>query len=91
MHAVLVTLTIEPVLAPVAAAALMEDIMPSVRSAPGFIAGYWMEPVDGRGLSMVLFESEDEARAATPPAADWTAPGVTIEGTEIRRVAATAP
>ncbi|WP_328665903.1 hypothetical protein OG905_02355 [Streptomyces sp. NBC_00322] len=69
----------------------MNDILPRVRSAPGFITGYWLEPADGRGLSIVLFENEEQARESTPPAGDWTAPGVTINGVEIRRVAATAP
>ncbi|RNG21638.1 hypothetical protein [Streptomyces botrytidirepellens] len=91
MHAALVTLTIDPDQAPAAAAALMNDILPRVRSAPGLIAGYWLEPADGRGLSVILFETEEQARESTPPASDWTAPGVTINSAEIRRVAATAP
>lgn len=91
MHAALVTLTIDPAQAPAAAAALMSDILPGVRSAPGFVAGYWLEPADGRGLSIVLFEDEEQARASTPPAGDWTAPGVTVGGVEIRRVAVAAP
>lgn len=91
MHAALVTLTIDPDQAPAAAAALMNDILPRVRSAPGFITGYWLEPADGRGLSIVLFENEEQARESTPPADDWTAPGVTINGVEVRRVSATAP
>lgn len=69
MHAALVTLTIDPDQAPAAAAALMNDILPRVRSAPGFITGYWLEPADGRGLSIVLFENEEQARESTPPAA----------------------
>ena len=90
MHAALVRLTIDPERAPAAAEALMSDILPRVRSAPGFVAGYWLEPADGHGLSIVLFESEEQARQATPPASSWAAPGIEIIGVEFRRVAATA-
>jgi hypothetical protein len=61
-----------------------------VRSSPGFIAGYWLEPADGQGFSIVLFETEEQARETTPPLSSWEAPGVTIGGVEFRRVAATA-
>jgi hypothetical protein len=85
-----VTLTIDPELAPVAADALVNDILPTVRSAPGFVGGYWLEPADGQGFSIVLFETEEQAREAAPQVTSWGAPGVTITGVEFRRVAATA-
>lgn len=90
MHAALVTLTIDPDQAPAAAVALVNDILPAVRSAPGFVAGYWLEPADGQGFSIVLFETEEQARQTAAPATTWAAPGVTIRGVEFRRVAATA-
>ena len=90
MHAALVTLTIDPNHAPAAAEALMSDILPRVRSASGFVAGYWLEPADGQGSSIVLFETEEQARAAAPPLSSWAAPGVVITDVEFRRVAATA-
>ena len=90
MHAALVTLTIDPDQAPAAAGSLVNDILPTVRSAPGFVAGYWLEPADGEGFSFVLFETEEQAREAAPPVSSWGAPGVTITGVEFRRVAATA-
>jgi hypothetical protein len=85
-----VTLTIDPEQAPAAANALVSDILPTVRSAPGFVAGYWMEPAGGQGFSIVLFETEEQARETVLPASSWAAPGVTITGVEVRRVAATA-
>jgi hypothetical protein len=91
MHAVLMTLTIDPGQAPEAAAALTNDILPRIRSAPGFVAGYWLEPLESKGFSMVLFETEEQTHASVPPASDWTAPGVTIDSVDVRRVAATAP
>jgi hypothetical protein len=88
MYAALVHLTIDPDQAPAAAAALMNDIVPTLRAAPGFVAGYWLEPTDAGGFSMVVFATEGEARAAVPPVSDWAAPGVTITSVDIRRVAA---
>jgi hypothetical protein len=90
MHAALVTLTIAPEQAPAAANALTHDILPAIRSAPGFVAGYWLEPVDGHGFSFVVFETEEQARRSAPPASNWAAPGVTINDVEFRRVAASA-
>lgn len=90
VHAALVTLTIDPDQAPAAAKALTNDILPTVRSTPGFVAGYWLEPADGQGFSIVLSETEEQAREASPPVSSWAAPGVTIDGVEFRRVAATA-
>jgi hypothetical protein len=87
MYAALVKLTIARDQAPAAASALVDDILPQVRSAPGFVAGYWLEPADEQGFSIVLFETEQQAREAVPPATSWDAPGVTITGAEVRRVA----
>jgi hypothetical protein len=90
MHAALVNVTIDPEQAPAAADALTRDILPAIRSAPGFLAGYWLEPVDGRGFSFVVFESEEQARRSAPPAGNWAAPGVSIDDVDFRRVAASA-
>jgi hypothetical protein len=90
VHAALLTLMIDPDQAPAAADALVNDILPTVRSAPGFVAGYWLEPADGQGFSIVLFETEEQARESVPPVSSWAAPGVTISGVEFRRVAVTA-
>jgi hypothetical protein len=90
VHAALVTLTIDPLQAPAAASALVNDILPTVRSAPGFVAGYWLEPADGQGFSILLFETEEQARQTAPPVSSWDSPGVTVNGVEFRRVAATA-
>jgi hypothetical protein len=90
VHAALVSLTVDRDQAPAAAAALTSDILPRVRSASGFVAGYWLEPADGKGFSIVLFETEEQAREATPPVSSWAAPGIAITGVEFRRVAATA-
>ncbi|MFI0817212.1 hypothetical protein ACH4TX_11990 [Streptomyces sp. NPDC021098] len=90
MYAVLVTLTIDPAQAPAAAAALMNEILPQLTAAPGFVSGQWLEPVDGRGMSILTFDDEQCARAAAP-LLGASAPGVTIESVEFRRVALSAP
>jgi hypothetical protein len=90
MHAALVKLTIDANLAPAAANALTHDILPAIRSAPGFVAGYWLEPVDGQGFAFVVFETEEHALRSAPPAGDWAAPGVSISDVDVRRVAAIA-
>src|SRR5262245_7958421 len=90
VHAALVRLTIDREQAPAAAEALMSDILPRVRSASGFVAGYWLEPADGQGCAIVLFETEEQAREAAPPVDSWAAPGIAITDVEFRRVAATA-
>ena len=91
MHAALIQLTIDPARAPAAAAAFTTGILPRVSSAPGFVAGYWVDPVDSHGFGFVLFELEADARAATPPTSDWSAPGVKILRVDIRRVAVAVP
>jgi hypothetical protein len=68
---------------------LEEMVLPRVRQLPGFRAGYWLAPPSGRdGLSFIVFEDERSARTAAeniqPP------PGVTLVGTEVREVAASA-
>jgi hypothetical protein len=37
-----------------------------------------------------VFETEEQARRSAPPAGNWTAPGVSINDVDFRRVAANA-
>jgi len=91
MHAALMHLTIDPALAPAAAAAFTNEILPSLRAAPGFVAGYWVDPVDRQGFGFLLFETQEQAMRAIPPATTWSGPGVTIVRTDVRRVAVAIP
>jgi hypothetical protein len=91
MYAALIELTIDPKQAPAAAAAFTKNILPRITAAAGFVRGYWVDPVDGKGFGFVLFDTADQARQATPPAATWSAPGVTISGVDVRRVAVAVP
>ena len=65
---------------------LNEEVIPMVSSAPGFVAGYWLDPVDDKGLALVLFDDEASAKAAAPPAGADMGHGVTIESVEFRDV-----
>jgi hypothetical protein len=87
MHAVVVRVRIGDT--EIAEKGLREMVVPRVKQAPGFIAGYWTRSEDGSdGLSMILLESEDAARAAAE--AIRTAPvmpeTVTLENVEVREV-----
>jgi hypothetical protein len=61
-----------------------------VSSASGFVAGYGLEAQNGVGLSVVVFETEEQARETPPPVGPAPAPGATVESVEFRRVVASA-
>ena len=70
---------------------LHEQIVPGISQAQGFVGGYWTLSDDGStGRSMIIFESEDAARAAKEliqPPPDGSA---AIENLDIGEVIATA-
>jgi hypothetical protein len=72
---------------------LRDEIVPRVSQAPGFKSGAWMRPNEhGKGLALIVFEAEENARAAAGQMAVGSnpQPGVTVERSEVREVAATA-
>ena len=71
--------------------ALTEQVVPRISQAPGFIAGYWTRADDGNnGQSMIVFESEDAARAAVERILTDVPDAVTFESAEVREVVANA-
>jgi hypothetical protein len=58
---------------------------------PGFVAGYWLEPAEGRGFSVILFDTEEQAVQSMAQTSSWSVPGVTIDDVEVRRVAVAIP
>ena len=87
MHAVVVRVTInEP---EEATRGLREDVVPTVSQAPGFVAGYWTRR-DQTGLSMIVFESEDAAKAAGDQIPAGMPDGVELQDVEVREVVANA-
>ena len=89
MYANVVEVSVDPSVDP-ERKGLREVVIPRVRQLPGAVAGYWLEPVHGQGLSVVLFETEAaaqggvEAMGLKPGSAP--APGVTVERVETREV-----
>jgi hypothetical protein len=87
MYAVVVRVTISDQAA--AEGALKEQVVPRASQAPGFVTGHWTRK-DSTGLSMIIFESEDAANAASEQIRANVPPGVTLEDVEVREVLAHA-
>jgi hypothetical protein len=75
MHAVVVDVEIADL---EAARRGLEQLVPAVTQAPGFVAGWWLSFDDGTGMSIAVYETEEEARAGAPPSDGAGAPGVTM-------------
>jgi hypothetical protein len=56
---------------------LEQEVIPMIKGAPGFISAYFVAVDDTHGISIAVFETEEQARAAAPPQ-DAQAPGVTL-------------
>ena len=88
VHANLVFVNVDASQADPARRGLHEQVIPRVSQAAGFVAGYWLEPVDGKGISMTLWESEQAAREAAgliqPDSSPTT--GVKLDRIETREV-----
>jgi hypothetical protein len=54
------------------------DVIPMIKNAPGFVGAYFVALDDGQGVSIEVFETEEQAKAAAPPEGA-TAPGVTLD------------
>jgi hypothetical protein len=89
VHAVVVKLTIDDVERD--DQLLEEQVVPRASGAAGFVAGYWTRSGDS-GLSMVVYESEEAARAVAEQIQSMGLPddAVTVDGVEVREVVASA-
>jgi hypothetical protein len=87
VHAVVVKVAVNDREA--ATSQLRENVVPRVSQAPGFVAGYWTRAEDG-GLSMVVFESEDAAKAMSEQVPSLVSDAVTIQDIQVREVVAHA-
>ena len=52
----------------------------------GFKKAYWLQPIDGRGMHVSLWEDEATAKAAAFSIGSSPAPGVVVERVETRAV-----
>jgi hypothetical protein len=87
MHAVVARVRLDdPQAARAALAGMRLNIVPR---APGFVSAYWLAPVDGVGMSVIVFDTKEHADEAVgyslPPL-----PGVTPLTVEVREVYASA-
>ena len=87
MHAVVVKVKIND--SEAAEKHLREQVVPGVSQSPGFMAGYWTRK-DNTGLSMIIFDSEDSANQASERVPSMIPDAVTLDGVEVREVAAHA-
>lgn len=85
MHAVVASVTVRD---REAAGQALKEVVPRVSQARGFVAGYWLSMPDGKGLSVVVFDSQDAARtmAEQIPSGQF----VTFDSVEVAEVAASA-
>jgi hypothetical protein len=87
MHALVINVTINDL---PAAKAEVEELVPRVSGAPGFVAGYWVALSRDKGISTVVFDSEAEAQAGAARAAAGSRVGVTFDSVEVGEVIAHA-
>jgi hypothetical protein len=89
MHAVIVAVTIND--AEKATENLRNEIVPQVKQAPGFVAGYWTRFDGGKqGRGVMVFESEDAARAVAARLSDNPAEEVTLDSVDVGEVVESA-
>ena len=64
MYALAVNVKIESGKEDEAKEELRTNVVPRVKQAPGLVAGYWMDPQNGFGYALLIFDSEENANAA---------------------------
>jgi len=68
---------------------LAANVVPRVREAPGAVSALWMTDGSGGTLNVLVFESEETARAALQPVRNAPRPGfIKLESAEVYRVRA---
>ncbi len=89
MYANIVEVEVDPAADP-KRRALYEVVIPRVKQLPGVISGHWFEPVEGKGLSVVTFGTEDDAKQALErmglKIGSSPGPGVTVQRVDTREV-----
>ena len=88
MHAVVVQVTIEDF--DRARANLVDNVVPMASQAPGFVGGYWTRLTEDRGMGMIVFDSEDAAKAAAEQARSQPQVAANIEDVQVAEVVAHA-
>ena len=70
----------------------LQERLPEMKQAPGFVGGYWLAPTDGVGMSVTVYESEDQAKAMEQQMQPGTKMNdyVTVRSVELREVVGNA-
>ena len=59
--------------------ALEQEFIPMLRGAPGFVGAYFVAVDDTHGVSVQVFETEEQAKAAAPPETGPAVGGVKLD------------
>ena len=86
MHAVVIRSTLHDV--EKGRTFLREQVIPRVSQAPGFVRAYWVRVSEDTGTSMLVFESEEAAKAVAEQARTNAPPAdaVTMNSIEVGEV-----
>jgi len=68
---------------------LDEEVIPKIKGAPGFVGAYFVAVDDTHGISIEVFETEEQARVFSPPIGA-EAPGVTVDAIQFGAIIASA-
>ena len=68
---------------------LAEEVLPMMKGAPGFLGAYFIAVDDSHGVSIEIFETDEQARAFAPPEGT-EGPGVTVAGIQFGAVIGSA-
>jgi hypothetical protein len=93
LHAVLIEVDVAGVDREQGIKALREQIVPAIKAQSGFQSGTWLTGgTDGNGLSLTLWDTEENARAMADRFGTGSSPtaNASIVRCEVREVAATA-
>jgi hypothetical protein len=87
MNAVVINVTFTDVSA---ARAELDQLVPQVSAAPGFVAGYWISLSADKGTSVVVFDSAESAQGLVAMLGAAPAMAVTVDSVEVGEVLAHA-
>ena len=87
MHAVVINVTFND---RAAAMGELSGLVPQVKSAPGFVAGYWISLSGSKGSSTLVFDSEESAQALVAMMQSMPPMSVTVDSVDVGEVMAHA-
>ena len=68
---------------------LDDEVLPMIKGAPGFVGAYFVAVDDSHGISIEVFETEEQSRVFAPPVGA-EAPGVTVDAIQFGAVIGSA-